>query len=427
LKYRLGIAFDIGTTTIVGSLVDLNTGKEIGVESLPNPQARFGKDILSRVNWIIEDAAKLTALQQDAVTACGNIIKSIIKQTPRLLPDDIKIVVAVGNSVMEHILLGVSPVALARVPYRPAFKDAKELSAKDSGFPELPCAELYTFPLIGGFIGGDTVAVILAANIHKAKDTSLAIDIGTNSEIVLCSNNKLYSASAAAGPAFEGGSVKCGMIAKDGAIQGIKIENDRLILDVIGNVNPEGICGSGIIDIIAKLLNAGVIDPTGRIKNRNEVEGNIANRIKESESQRVRESEDGNEFVLYKAAKKEITITQNDVRELQLAKAAIQAGIRLLLKKAQIGADKIDKVFIAGAFGSNIKRESLMRIGVLEKEWIDKVVFVGDAALDGAKLALCSEKKRKEAEDIAGETKHVSLSGSRHFQKEFMKGMEFPG
>lgn len=426
MKHKLGIAFDIGTTTIVGSLVDLNTGKEIGAESLPNPQARFGKDILSRINWIIEDAAKLTALQQDAVITCSNIIQSTLKQTPHFLPDDIKIVVAVGNSVMEHILLGVSPVSLAKVPYQPAFKDAKELPAKDSGFPELPCAELYTFPLIGGFIGGDTVAVILATNIHKAKDISLAIDIGTNSEIVLCSNNKLYAASAAAGPAFEGGSVKCGMIAKDGAIQGIKIENDRLILNVIGNVNPKGICGSGIIDIIAKLLNAGVIDPTGRIKNRNEVEGNIANRIKEQRQGARGKGQEGNEFILYKDAKKEITITQNDVRELQLAKAAIQAGIRLLLKKAQIGADKIDKIFIAGAFGSSIKKESLIRIDVLEKEWIDKVVFVGDAALDGAKLALCSEEKRKEAEDVARETKHVSLSGSRHFQKEFMEGMKFP-
>ncbi|MBI3397831.1 MAG: DUF4445 domain-containing protein [Deltaproteobacteria bacterium] len=416
---QYGIAFDIGTTTIVGSLIDLNTAKEIDADSLPNPQSRFGKDILSRVNCIIEDTSQLRVLQQDAVRACRNIIRSIIGQAPLLLTEDIKIVVAVGNSVMEHLLLGISPVSLAKIPYRPAFKDAKKLSAKDVGFAELGYAELYVFPLIGGFIGGDTVAVILAANIHKAKDISLAIDIGTNSEIVLCSDGQLYAASAAAGPAFEGGSIKYGMIADTGAIQGVKIENGRLILDVIGNTNPEGICGSGIIDIIAQLLNAGVIDTTGRIKNRNEIEGNLANKI--------RESNEGNAFALYKDAKKEVVITQKDLRGLQLAKAAIQAGIKLLFKKAQISADKIDKVFIAGAFGSNIKKESLIRIGVLQKEWIDKIIFVGDAALDGAKLALCSEEKRKEAEDIAIRTKYLSLSGSAHFQKEFMKGMAFPG
>lgn len=413
-----GVAFDIGTTTIVGSLINLETFKEIGTDSLPNPQSRFGKDILSRIKWIMEDASNLDILQHDVLSVCNNIINSITRQSPDLLNEDIKLIVAVGNSVMEHIFLGISPTPLAKVPYRPAFKDARELSVKDIGLDISSTAKVYAFPLIGGFVGGDTVGVILSTNIHKIKGHALAIDIGTNSEIVLSSKGSLYATSAAAGPAFEGGSIKYGMIAKKGAIQGIGIKNDKLLLDVIGDRTPEGICGSGIIDAIAKLLDIGIIDTTGRIKKRNEVEGNIANRIIEQGQ--------GNAFVLYKDAKKEITITQNDVRELQLAKSAIQAGIKLLLKKAKTNTDEIEKVFIAGAFGSNINKDSLAKIGVLEKAWIDKVKFVGDAALDGAKLALCSEEKRKEAEDIAKQTKHLSLSGSAHFQEEFMKGMGFP-
>ncbi|HAG50336.1 MAG TPA: metal-binding protein [Deltaproteobacteria bacterium] len=420
-----GIAFDIGTTTIVGSLINLETFKDIGTDSTPNPQSRFGKDILSRIKCIMENASNLDILQQDVISACNSIINSIVRQSPVLSKEDIALIVAVGNSVMEHIFLGISPTSLAKVPYRPVFKDARELSVKDIGLDISSAAKVYAFPLIGGFVGGDTVGVILSTNIHKIKGYALAIDIGTNSEIVLSSKGSLYATSAAAGPAFEGGSIKHGMIAKKGAIQGIGIKNDKLLLDVIGDTTPEGICGSGIIDAIAKLLDIGIIDTTGRIKNRNEVEGNIANRIiEEGQGSGVRGQ--GNEFVLYKDAKKEITVTQNDVRELQLAKSAIQAGIKLLLKKAKSNTDEIEKVFIAGAFGSNINKDSLAKIGVLEKAWIDKVIFVGDAALDGAKLALCSEEKRKEAEDIAKQTKHLSLSGSAHFQEEFMKGMGFP-
>ncbi len=406
-----GIAFDIGTTTIAGVLIDLETFKEIDAASAPNPQARFGKDIISRVQRIIDDPSNLQTLQHDVISACNSIIHAIARDV-----EDIKLITAAGNSVMEHIFLGISPAPLARVPYRPVFKDAGLLSAKALDLDLLPDTQLYTFPLIGGFIGGDTVAVILATNIHMAKGVSLAIDIGTNSEIVLSSDGKLYATSAAAGPAFEGGRIRCGMIARDGAIQAVKIDNERVILDVIGGSTPAGICGTGLLDAIAWMLRADILDTSGRIKNRDEVQGNIANKIIETK--------DGNSFLLYRDSKREISITQQDVRELQLAKGAIQAGIRLLLKRA--GVDDIDRIYLAGAFGSSLKKDSLAQIGVLESRWLDKVIFVGDAALDGARLALCSEEKRREAEDIAKKARHISLSGSAHFQKEFMKGMEFP-
>ncbi|MBI5682239.1 MAG: DUF4445 domain-containing protein [Deltaproteobacteria bacterium] len=414
---KLGVAFDIGTTTIVGSLIDLENCKENNTVILPNPQAKWGRDILSRITAIIDEPDTLTAHQREVVSACNKIIKTLADS------NDIGIVTAAGNSAMEHILLGISPAPLAKVPYRPAFKEAKKIKPAEIGIDINPEGSVYVFPLIGGFVGGDTVAGILSTEMHKSNEYCLLIDIGTNNETVVGSKKGIFAASTAAGPAFEGGTIKYGMIAENGAIQGIEILGTDLksvpsfLLDVIGKGSPKGICGSGIIDCIAKLLDADIIDNTGRIKDRDEIEGNIANRIKEQGQ--------GNEFVLYKDAKREITITQNDVREIQLAKGAIQAGIKLLLKKAGVCHDKIHKVFIAGAFGSNIRKDSLSRIGVIKKEWLDRVIFVGDAALEGAKLALCSEEKKIEAEEIAENTKYVSLSGSSHFQDEFLKGMGF--
>lgn len=426
-----GIAFDIGTTTIVGALVNLPTDqkflygglegcKEVKTAFLPNPQIKWGKDVLSRILAAIDNPEALKSLQGAVADACNDIIKKLAN------PNDVRFVTVAGNSTMEHLFLGISPLPLAKVPYKPAFLKAKKVKADEIGIHINPEAYVYTFPLIGGFIGGDTVGVILSTAIHKAKKYCIAIDIGTNNETALGSERSIFAASTAAGPAFEGGTIKHGMIAERGAIQGIGIEDDRLSVDVIGNAIPGGICGSGIIDCIAKLLNAGVIDKSGRIRNRNEVEGNLANKIKEYGQGGKGQKEQGNEFILYKDASGEITITQRDVREIQLAKGAIQAGIKLLLTKAKVSSDEIDKVFIAGAFGSNINKQSLADIGVIEKQWLDRVVFVGDAALDGARLALCFEEKRKEAEDIAKKTKYLSLSGSAHFQKEFIKGMEFP-
>lgn len=407
-----GIAFDIGTTTIAGALVNLDSCEEKGALHLENPQMKWGKDVLSRILSAGENADALKSLQHAAVFACNTIIRNLTN------PKDVRFVVVAGNSTMEHLFLGISPAPLAKVPYKPSFRDAKNIRAQALGIIANTEAYVYAFPLIGGFIGGDTVAGILSTGIDKTKECCLLIDIGTNNETVLASEKTIFAASTAAGPAFEGGAIKYGMIAKNHAIQGIQIEDDKVILDVIGNTAPEGICGSGIIDAVAKLLDAGIIDKSGRIKNRDEIGGNLANKIQELS--------EGNAFSLYRDAKKEIVITQKDVREIQLAKAAIQAGISLLLKKANVSKNEIDRIFLAGAFGSNINKESLARIGVLEKEWLAKIAPVGDAALDGTRIALCSEEKRKEAEDIARKTKHLSLSGSAHFQKEFLKGIEFP-
>lgn len=408
-KAGLGAAFDVGTTTVVCALVDLETRSVLGAESLPNPQARWGRDVIARMEAAISREGALEELSVAIKDACRGLLLSLAGH--RL--EDVTMAVAAGNSVMEHLLLGISPEPLSRVPYKPAFKEARTVEAGEAGLG-LSCG-LYVFPLIGGFVGGDAVAVALKLGMPGGDKPVLAIDIGTNSEILLSSGGVLYATSAAAGPAFEGGEVRFGMTAAPGAIQGVKIEDDTVILDVIGKVAPKGICGSGLIEAAASLLKAGIIENTGRIKDRDEVSNNLSSRIKTGP--------EGNTFTLYRGASGEVSITQDDIRALQTAKSATRAGITMLLMKAGIGPEDIAMVYIAGAFGSHLKEEGLRAIGLLDEAWTD-IRTVGDAALEGAILALDDERKR-EAEAIAGQARYVSLSGSAHFEKEFIKNMNF--
>lgn len=414
-KTGFGVAFDIGTTTVVGALVDLASGAVLGARSAPNPQSRWGRDVISRINAVVDDGRLGAEMSRSVVGACNAIIGEL-RGLKGLRPEGgITEITAAGNTVMTHLLLGVSPEPLSRVPYKPAFKEARTLASDEIGLC-VPGASLYTLPLIGGFVGGDTTAVIIALGLDKRTGVTLALDIGTNSEIVLSADGIVYATSAAAGPAFEGGQISSGMSAGRGAISLVEIDHDGVRLEVIGSVAPTGICGSGVVDAISGLIGAGVIDPTGMIKGRDDVSGNLSSRIKGSDGT--------NSFVLYKGPKAEITLTQQDVRALQSAKAAIKAGIMMLLKKAGVSPSDVEKVYIAGAFGSNMKKEGLASIGVLEKGWLDRVESAGDAALNGAVLALSDEMK-KEAEAAALKVKYVSLSGSAHFEREFIKDMDF--
>lgn len=410
-KKGLGIAFDIGTTTVAGALVDLFERKTLKTGTLPNPQARWGRDVVSRINAVVNDPSILGELRDCIIVACNGMIRALASGRE----EDIREMVIAGNPVMEHLFLGVSPEPLSRVPYKPAFKTARTLVSNEAGLVpgDIP---LYAFPLIGGFVGGDAVAVALSSRLRDEGEPALAIDIGTNSEILLSCDNTLYAASAAAGPAFEGGGIRHGMVASRGAIQGFSVEDDAVRLDVIGPAPPSGICGSGLIEAVSALLKAGIIESSGRIRDRDEVANNL--------SSRIRADEGGNSFILYRGAKHEVILTQGDIRALQVAKAATRAGISMLLKKAGITAGDVKKVFIAGAFGSHLNKEGLKAIGVLEKSW-DDLRFVGDAALEGAVLALLDDRGKREAEDIASKTKYISLSGSAHFEREFIREMNF--
>lgn len=409
-KRGFGVAFDVGTTTVVGASVDLSTGKSLSTVSAPNPQARWGRDVISRINAIVERPGLLDEMQRAVAGACNGIIERL------KVPGPVTAVTAAGNPVMESILLGISPEPLSRIPYRPAFTEAQRVEAQRLGFTTPAGVPLYALPLVGGFVGGDAVAVILSLGLGKAPFPTLAIDIGTNSEIILSSGGNIYATSAAAGPAFEGGELKYGMTARNGAIQGVKIEGDDLTLDVIGGVAPVGICGSGLIEAASELIKAAVIDRSGRIRGRDEIPNNL--------SSRIREEADGNAFVLCRGPKGEVSLTQSDIRALQTAKSSTRAGILMLLKKAGITASEVGRVYIAGAFGSHLEKEGLKTIGLLDEGWLDNVSSVGDAALTGATEAL-DDGKKLEAEELARLVKYVPLSGSSHFEKEFIRNMNF--
>jgi len=404
-----GAAIDLGTTTVAGSLVDLATGEAVASSAVPNPQAKWGRDVVSRIDAAVKDAATLAELSDASRQACLTLIEGLAGERKGLIRE----ITIAGNSAMEHIFLGISPDPLSKVPYRPAFKEARTYPATEVGFDM--DADVYVFPLIGGFVGGDAVAVALSLGFGKGRGSELVIDIGTNSEILLAHQGQIFATSAAAGPAFEGGEVAQGMVAAPGAIEGIMIDGDNVRLSVIGSAAPKGICGSGLIEAVHALIGASVINRSGRIADSNEMGTNLASRIKNGP--------EGNSFVFYRGAKGEVSLTQSDVRALQTAKSATRAGINILLDKAGLRPEELNKVYVAGAFGSKLSQESLKGIGLLHNIW-ENVEYVGDAALKGAEMAL-NEKERAEAGEIAKKAKYVPLSGSAHFEREFIRNMDF--
>ena len=421
----IGVAFDIGTTTLVGRSVALATGVPIRTASAKNPQSKWGADVTSRIKAVTDDPGALNSMRRSVVDACNGIIDILTGGEP----EKVSAITAAGNTVMEHILSGVSPEGLGRAPYKPAFKESRRVDGRGAGFHCAEGAMLYTFPIVGGFVGGDTVAVMLSLGMGGSSDdtgrqtTHLAIDIGTNSEVILSAGGAIYTAATPAGPAFEGGEIEYGMTATAGAIEGVAIEDDRLKLRVIAGAGtgvgakPSGICGSGLIEAAEALLSAGIIDGTGRIVDGDEVATNLSSRIIKGEK--------GNSVVLHRDASGAVTLSQTDIRSLQVAKASVTAAIRILLKRAGVKEGEVEKVSIAGAFGSNLTARGLAAIGVIPESWIDLVEFKGDAALDGAAAPLTSMEKAVEAEEIAGKAKYVSLSGSSHFEKEFIDAMNF--
>ncbi len=408
---EMGIALDIGTTTLAASLANISTGEMTKSISMANPQARWGSDVLERVNAMQETPSALSELTETLQRACAELMRELSPKTP------VSRVTVAGNSIMEHFFLGLSPASIARVPYKPLFKEARTISAHEFALPAAADGSVYIFPLVGGFVGGDTVAAALALEFAGEQENALLVDIGTNSEIMLKTGGRLYATSAAAGPAFEAAGIKHGMTADTGAIRGVVMEDNSLRLDVIGDVMARGICGSGLLDAVSILLRGGIIDCRGRIKDANEIDSNLSSRIKSDKS--------GNSFILSRGAVATITITQEDIRALQVAKAAIRAGITSLLEKADLHARDLTKIHIAGAFGSNLSMRGLIDVGLVDSLWTETLGFTGDAALQGAALALNDDKKAQ-AKWIAETTTYQPLSGSKVFEREFIKHMDFP-
>ncbi|HHX43075.1 MAG TPA: ATP-binding protein, partial [Chloroflexi bacterium] len=419
----LGIAFDIGTTTVVGYLADLDTGEQLAVASLLNPQTRYGADVVSRIDYAGRDAEALATLQREIAGALSAIMATTTAQVGAAT-DDIVAVTVVGNTTMQHLFLGVSPTALAQSPYIPAVTGAVCLSAEALGLAAYPDAPVWALPSIAGWVGADTVAVLLASGAHRQDELALVIDIGTNGEMAMGSRGRMVSCSTAAGPAFEGAHLSCGMRAADGAIDSVRIDG-AVEWHTIGESAPRGVCGSGLVDLVAAMLRSGLIDATGMMQPREALvamgQAALAERITQSGRQRaftLATVEEG-------AGGRPVVVSQRDVRELQLAKGAIRAGIEILMQELGITADDVRVIYLAGAFGNYIRPESALAIGLMPRCPQARIVPVGNAAGSGARMALLSREALAEAARLAEQVEYLELSGRPDFQDRFAEAMVF--
>ena len=418
-----GAAFDIGTTTLVGSLLDLNTGDEAAIASAINPQTSLGDDVLSRIVYSQSSPDGAAELRRIIISAVDDLVSQLCDQAS-VAREQIYELVFTGNTTMEHLLCGLDVSHLGQVPFTPAHGRGLIVPAAQLGLEVHQQAEAQVFPLIGGFVGGDTVACIVAARLSQAAGPTLMVDIGTNGEIVLAHDGKLWAASTAAGPAFEGARISCGMRATHSAIEKVVIGSD-VEINVIGNTEPAGLCGSGLIDLAAGLLNAGVLSPMGRLLVGNDLPADLPPALKK----RIRDGRENQaEFLIaHEPQGRHITLTQQDVRELQLGTGAIRAGVNILLKRAALATEDLHAVLIAGGFGSFIRRSMAQRIGLLPAEIPhSRIKYIGNAALNGARWALLSTRVRAEAEAVARSAQHVELSQDVEFQSEFAQAMIFP-
>jgi uncharacterized 2Fe-2S/4Fe-4S cluster protein (DUF4445 family) len=425
-----GIAVDVGTTTVAAYLCDLVTGKVLNTESMMNPQVPYGEDVMSRITYAMTNDDGLETMQRAIVEGLNEIIGKITSEIKLNGADgghQLVDMTVVFNTAMHHIFLGFNPEYIGRSPFIPAVQDPVNIKARDMGININPASYIHVLPIEAGFVGADNVGVLIAEEPYNVDDMVLIIDIGTNGELLLGNKNAVYSTSCATGPAFEGAQIKFGMRAAPGAIETVEIDTETKEprYKVIGKadwhthiekIDAKGICGSGIIDVIAEMFKAGIIDKSGKF-------------VKELNIPRVRKDADGKpEYVLAWADETsigtDITVTQGDVRAMQLAKGALYAGAKLMMKR--LGLDRLDRVVLAGAFGSHISTRSALTLGMFPDCNIEKVYAVGNAAGDGAIMALLNRGKRVEAKEKARWVNFVEIAVEPEFEKEFMMAMHIP-
>jgi uncharacterized 2Fe-2S/4Fe-4S cluster protein (DUF4445 family) len=402
----LGLAVDLGTTNVAGFLVDLESGARIASLGIENPQVAWGADVISRMNHAIHGPAKAAELRQAATTAINALAHDLCFSVGAATTDIVDVAIC-GNTAMHHLLLGLPVRQLGRSPFVAAVRDAIDVKARDLELTVCPGAYVHLAPNIGGFVGSDHVTALLATeDLWRGGTTTLVMDIGTNTEISLIHRSDILSASCPSGPVLEGGHISCGMRAAEGAIERVSVTNGRIAIGVIGNRQPVGLCGSGVIDAMAALWQAGILNDGGRIV------GAHAD-IAEIDGKRVAVLAPG------------VTFTQHDVRAVQLAKAAIRTGIELLLRDRGLSEDDIELVVIAGAFGAYIDVGSAIAIGLLPTLPLDRFTQVGNAAGLGVRQLLASRKTRAQARKLAVQCSYVELSTRGDFQKTFLHNIGF--
>ena len=420
-----GMAFDLGTTTVAGYLIDLKTGKEVSALSKTNSQISYGDNIISRIDFTQNKENGLAILQKEIINTINELINETIQNTG-ISRDNIYEITIAANTCIHHLFLGIIPIYLASSPFLAAFNRGLSLKAKE--IPALylsPETNIYMLPTISAFIGSDVLAGILFNGMNDREEITLLIDLGTNGEVILSKNGELWACSTAAGPAFEGIGISCGMRAVEGAIDRVKLSKNTINRHVIGNGNPKGICGSGIIDLVSDMLRIGLIDKSGRLMTKKECPSGISEQIKN----RLDIKSGENIFLLVKENEteegKEIYLSQKDIREIQVAKAAIASGIKILLREAALETKDIGELFLAGSFGNFINIENAIKIDLLPNISLKRISLVGNAAGKGAELALCSRRIREIGEGIYKDVKYVELSTHPNFSKEFMETISF--
>lgn len=417
-----GMAFDIGTTTVVGILWNLCTWEMVGTMAETNPQGAFGADVISRITFIDGDNEKLHILHEKIIASMNNITAEICRETG-VDKDDIYRCSVVGNTTMSHIFAEIHPQSLALAPYIPTFCSPIQEKAADLNIDMNENGNVYLMANIAGHVGSDITAGLLATNIMEEERNHLLIDIGTNGEIVLAGNGKAFTCSTAAGPAFEGASITKGMRAASGAIEKVVIKDGKVEIKTIDDAKPIGICGSGIIDAVGQLVKTGILEKSGRFC---KPEKMIEEGYPEDYVSRLRKTGRTWEFVLYyDEDENDVTITQKDIREVQLAKAAMFTGMEVLLEQMGITAKELDQISIAGAFGSYISIENALNIGLLPDIDKGRIRAIGNAAGVGASMSVLSDKARSNSARYAREIKHVELAALSDFQEKYIGAMEF--
>jgi len=421
-----GLIFDLGTSTLVGKLVNLLEGQEVAVISRFNSQRKYGADVISRIQYIKGHPKGLVHLQKILIRDLNLITKRLLESF-RLKQKDILVSVAAGNTTMQHFMLSLDPTGIAEAPFTPLITEGMTFRARDVGLRLHPDAMLYVMPAKSGYIGGDLIGFILSSGAAEQDDKLvLGLDLGTNSEIFLGNKSRMVTCSAAAGPALEGARISHGMIARAGAIESFRFEENDIFYNVIGNIKPKGLCGSGLVDLTALLLHHGIVNPEGLIcpPNQHKKRNSMTERVIQTQENEIydfllaspRDSLDG----------KPIVLTQKDIRELQLAKAAIASGIKILLKTMGAGIEDIDDIYLAGALGNYVHPFSAMRIGLLPKVNPEKITSLGNAASTGANMILLSKRYWERSAEIATDLEHLELSGHADFFDSFIEEMNFP-
>ncbi len=409
-----GVAFDVGTTTLVGTLMNLRTGMAAAVRSTLNGQAPYGADVISRISHAMNGADSIEELKTAVVATMNGILDELYREAG-ITPERTYEAVVVGNVTMLHLLLGIDPTPISMMPFTPAFMDALSVPAREVGLRIHPAGYVQTLPALGAYVGADIVSGVLATNIAREDKLRVFVDVGTNGEIVIGNSRRTLATAAPAGPAFEGSQIKCGMRATDGAIEGVQLGEGVELQVIGGDVAPLGLCGSGLVDAVAQLLNVGLLDHSGRMRSAADVPDHpLADRLIEVEGVRA--------FLLAEG----VYLSQRDVRELQFAKGSIATGIKILMNILGVAAADLDEVYLGGSFGSYLNPESAKIIGLVPDVDVDKIVAVGNSAGEGAKIALLSYRERQVAFELPSRIEYIELSGRSDFNDAFVEVLRFP-